>query len=212
VAVLGRLHGRAVFGRRVRVLAEHLAAVVPQGARVLDVGCGDGSIAARLGQLRADLSVEGIDVLVRPETAIPVAPFDGTTIPFDDGAFDAVVFVDVLHHTEDPTVLLAEAARVAPGAVVVKDHLADGLLARPTLRLMDYVGNAHHGVALPFNYWPGERWRTALDVVGLRPEVWETDLGLYPAPASWALDRGLHVLFRASATAPSGGSGTPDRS
>jgi SAM-dependent methyltransferase len=184
----------------VRVLAERLAEVVPRGGRVLDVGCGDGSVAARLQEQRDDLSVVGIDVLVRPTTAIPVAPFDGSTIPFDDGAFDVAMFVDVLHHTEDPTVLLAEAARVAPGAVVVKDHLADGVLARPTLRLMDYVGNAHHGVALPFNYWTSARWQRALRDVGLRTEVWQTSLDLYPVPARWVLDRQLHVVFRASRT------------
>jgi hypothetical protein len=30
--------------------------------------------------------------------------------------------------------------------------------------------------------------------------VWETTLGLYPAPASWVFDRGLHVLCRLSAS------------
>jgi SAM-dependent methyltransferase len=205
-----------VLGRRVRVLGDHLAAVVPAGARVLDVGSGDGSIAARLAELRADVSVVGIDVLVRPQTAIPVEPFDGVTIPFPDGAFDAVMLVDVLHHTEDPTVLLAEAARVAPTAVVVKDHLADGLLARPTLRLMDHVGNAHHGVALPFNYWHADRWRRALTELGLCTDVWETHLRLYAPPLRWFLDRQLHVVFRARATSPvtarPGGSATPSRS
>ena len=197
--MLGRLHTRAVLGHRIDVLANHVARVVPDGARVLDVGAGDGSLAARLQGLREDVSVVGIDVLVRPSTAVPVEAFDGTTIPYDDASFDASLFVDVLHHTDDPTVLLAEAARVAPGAVVVKDHLADGLLARPTLRAMDYVGNAHHGVALPFNYWTTERWHRALRDLGLRIEVWETSLGLYPVPASWVLDRHLHVLFRARA-------------
>jgi SAM-dependent methyltransferase len=199
VPVLGRFHTRAVLGRRVGLLASHLARVVPAGARVLDVGAGDGSLAARLQGLRDDVTVVGIDVLVRPSTAVPVEAFDGTTIPYEDGSFDAVMFVDVLHHTVDPAVLLAEAARVAPGAIVVKDHLADGALARPTLRAMDYVGNAHHGVVLPYNYWPTERWHQALEQLGLALEVWETDLRLYPAPASWLLDRQLHVLFRARA-------------
>jgi SAM-dependent methyltransferase len=149
-------------------------------------------------QLRSDLEITGIDVFVRPTTHIPVLPFDGHRIPFDDAEFDVVVFVDVLHHTEDPTELLGEAARVAPGAIVVKDHTADGMLARPTLRFMDWVGNAHHGVALPYNYWPTPRWQQAIADLGLEVEVWETRLGLYPAPASWVCDRRLHVLCRLS--------------
>ena len=183
-----------------RTLAARLASVIPPKARVLDVGCGDGAVAARLMQLRDDLEITGIDVFVRPTTYIPVVAFDGHRIPFDDAGFDAVVFVDVLHHTEDPMELLREAARVAPSAIIVKDHAADGLLARPTLRLMDWAGNAHHGVALPYNYWSTPRWRQALAELGLRADVWETTLELYPPPASWLFDRELHLLCRLSAS------------
>lgn len=197
MSVIGRAHSGLVFGRRVQVLAREIADLLPAG-RVLDVGCGDGSIARAVMDRRPDVEVHGIDVLVRPETHIPVVGFDGTTIPHGDGSFDAVMFVDVLHHTDDATVLLREAARVAP-AVVVKDHLADGVLARPTLRLMDWVGNAHHGVVLPYNYWSRARWEQAFAELGLSTEAWRTGLGLYPPPATWLFDRGLHVVCRLAA-------------
>jgi len=153
-------------------------------------------LAARLIQLRPDIAVEGIDVMVRPRTAIPVTEFDGVTIGFADGSFDVVMFVDVLHHTDDPTILLAEALRVASGAVVIKDHLCDGFAARTTLGFMDWVGNAHHGVRLPYNYWPEHRWRAALHALGGRVESWQTQLGLYPFPASLLFDRSLHFIAR----------------
>lgn len=199
MSVIGRAHAGMVFGRRVQVLARAMAELLPDGRqRVLDVGCGDGSIARAVMDLRPDVAIEGIDVLVRPETHVPVTEFDGSRIPHGDRSFDAVMFVDVLHHTDDATVLLREAARVAP-AVVIKDHLADGVLAGPTLRLMDWVGNAHHGVVLPYDYWRKARWDRAFAEVGLRPEVWRTDVGLYPPPATWLFDRGLHVVTRLAA-------------
>lgn len=197
--LVGRLHARAVFGRRVRVLAAHIATLLPSNARVLDVGCGDGSIATVVMRLRPDIDVTGLDVLVRSETHIPVRPFDGERIPFDEHSFDAVLFVDVLHHTDDPTQLLGEASRVASKAIVIKDHLADGFLARPTLRVMDWFGNAHFGVTLPYNYWPMDRWRRAFAELGLTTEESITDLLLYPRPASWVFGRKLHVLWRLTA-------------
>jgi len=180
----------------VEVLTEQIAGLLPADARVLDVGCGDGTIAAEIMARRPDVTITGIDVLVRPETKIEVTEFDGRTIPFGDATFDAVTFVDVLHHTDDATVLLREAARVAATAVVIKDHLADGFLANPTLRAMDWVGNASHGVALPYNYWTSAQWDAAFADVGLEVQRSVTDLGLYAPPLSWACDRQLHVVWR----------------
>ncbi len=196
--LIGRAHQRAVQGRRIQLLAERLSSIIPARSSVLDVGCGDGGVARTLMGQRPDLEVTGIDVLVRPHTLIPVSHFDGTTIPYPDDSFDDVMFVDVLHHTEDPAVLLAEAARVARRGIVLKDHLASGVAATRTLRLMDYVGNAHHGVALPYNYWPEAQWRRCFETLGLRIQVWRTDLRLYPVPARWLFDRNLHILCRLS--------------
>src|SRR3712207_2789159 len=148
--LLDRVHGNLVHGRRVRVLARWLAEMLPRDGTVLDVGCGDGLLARLVADARPDLTIEGIDVLVREHTHVPVRRFDGRRIDAADGAYDAVTFVDVLHHTDDPEVLVAEAARVARRCVVIKDHTRDGPLAGPTLSFMDWVCNARHGVALPY--------------------------------------------------------------
>jgi SAM-dependent methyltransferase len=195
VSMLDLLHGRLIFGRRVHRLAETLAARLPADATVLDIGCGDGSIAQAILQRRPDLSITGVDVLVRPETRIPVIGYDGSTLPFGDDSFDAVCLVDVVHHADDAQRLLGEAARVSRDRVLIKDHVADGVLARPTLRVMDWVGNARHGVRLPYNYLTGAEWLDQIGRLGATVRTWDTDLSLYPPPLSAVFGRSLHVVI-----------------
>jgi SAM-dependent methyltransferase len=193
----------------VRVLHKHLVELMPQGASVLDVGCGDGRLARLIQEARPDLSVSGIDVVARPQAHIPVQVFDGETIPAEEAGIDVILFVDVLHHTADPMVLLAEAARVARRAIVIKDHNRDGLFAGPTLRFMDYVGNAHHGVALPYNYWARERWHAAFETLGLVRRAWKERLELYPAFADWIFGRSLHFVASLEPTQRGGSTKAP---
>jgi SAM-dependent methyltransferase len=204
MSAIGVLHKKLVFNRRVEILADCFAQLAPRSARLLDVGCGDGLVAAVLQNRRPDLTISGIDVLPRSHTHIPVEMFDGSRIPCNDQSFDVVLFSDVLHHTPDPAVLLCEARRVAKHSVLIKDHNRNGLLAGARLRLMDWVGNARFGVALPYNYWTESQWHDAWREIGLHPERLMINLGLYPLPANWIFGAKLHFAVRLTKCAPLG--------
>lgn len=192
----GDLHQKLVHPHRVRRLAEQLAELIPQNTKILDVGCGDGQVAGALLALRPDLSIEGLDVLVRGTTKIPVKEFDGSTIPFPDNSFDVVMLIDVLHHTLQPIQLLQESQRVARECILLKDHTSDGWLATPTLRLMDWVGNARHKVALTYRYFTRRQWLAAFEELGLHVDSWDSDLDLYGPLGNKLFGRSLHCLVR----------------
>jgi ubiquinone/menaquinone biosynthesis C-methylase UbiE len=109
----------AVTGRLVEPLLD-LARVGP-GTRVLDVASGPGYVAAEAG--RRGATVSGVDIaeamVVRAAIEHPEIEFrraDAQSLPFEDGAFDAVVGNFGLPHFGRPERAVAEGARVlAPG-------------------------------------------------------------------------------------------------
>jgi hypothetical protein len=61
---------------------------------------------------------------------------------------------------------------------------------------MDWVGNAHYGVALPYNYWTRQQWNDAFARLGLTVELWQSQLNLYPAGIDWIFGRSLHFAAK----------------
>jgi len=194
--IINNIHEKSVHSRRVESLTNHLVGLMPREGKILDVGCGDGLLASLLASRLPKANFQGMDVLVRDDTRIPVEYFDGTTIPMEDKSVDTVMMVDVLHHTDDPYVLMREAKRVARHSIVLKDHTRDGLLANSTLRFMDWVGNAHHGVALPYNYLSKFEWDTMIGELGLTVDQWNGKPTMYGRPGDWVFGRSLHFVAK----------------
>ena len=194
LSMLKGAHRQAVFGRRVRALSECLAGKIPDGASVLDIGCGDGTIAKLIQTRRPGTHIQGIEFAPRPDCQIECQPFDGKTIPHPAGSFDVCMFVDVLHHTPGIEGLLREAARVSRRFVLIKDHLSENQIDFVTLQFMDWVGNRPHGVVLPYNYQSRARWNEYLSAAGLNIREWQDRVPLYPFPFSAIFGRKLHFV------------------
>jgi SAM-dependent methyltransferase len=189
------VHRRLVFDRRRNRLATALIGTLPaRPAQVLDIGCGSGEIGSDL--VAAGHRVIGVEVLARESCAIPFARFDGRRLPFPDDSFEHAVIVDVLHHTADPTAVLAEARRVTTGSVVLKDHYAESSRARLTLGAMDWVGNRQFGVGREGAYLSRSEWDAVFAAAGLCAADVSESLDLYPAPAKPIFEWGLHFVAR----------------
>src|SRR5687767_11112269 len=97
---------------------------IGRGTRVLDVGCGSGELLEHLqGQGAVPSGVDPSPRMAELARARAVGADvrlgDFERLPFDDGAFDAVLAVNAFQFAEDQDAALAEAARVlAPGGVV----------------------------------------------------------------------------------------------
>lgn len=156
------LAAATVRERRLRELALELAAP-PDGARVLDLGCGTGSFAILLRRQRSDLQVAGVDgdpeilELARRKAAaagVEVEFREGLAqeLPFQDASFDLVTATLVLHHLAPAAkrAALREIRRVLRpgGRVLLADWCASSALRRllffPVRVLDGFAATADH--------------------------------------------------------------------
>jgi hypothetical protein len=90
--------------------------------------------------------------------------------------------------------LLREAVRVTRRWLIVKDHVRKGPAAALRLRFMDYIGNSHHAVALPYKYLSTGEWNELRRVLDLKVAAEVKELGLYPRPFDYVFGADLHFV------------------
>ena len=188
------IHGLLIADRRARVLSLMLAAKIPPGASVLDVGCGNGVLGDLIRQAAHVASIEGLEVLPHDECRIPCRIFDGRIFPVADAAVDVCLLVDVLHHTDDIAAMLAEAKRVTRKYILLKDHLCENRFQFEILKFMDWVGNRPQGVRLPNNYQSQKQWTNLFASASLKVVEQTERVPLYTIPLSWIFGRRLHFI------------------
>ena len=120
------LHNEAdmSFPRRADAVYDFLR--IGAGDRVLDMGCGRGFYLKFTRELYPEADVIGVELdrplLERARAEVPgvrTLSADVRRLPFPDGAFDRVIFSEVIEHVADDAAALAELLRVtAPGGVL----------------------------------------------------------------------------------------------
>ena len=128
----------AVMARRARQLLDQVAAWLPDKGAVLDLGSGTGHLSALLeGELGLEVvtaDVSDIHVVGRP----PVLIADGV-LPFEEKTFSAALLFFVLAYPNDPAAVLAEAARVTRGPIIVVQTLCSGRLGHAWHRGREFL-------------------------------------------------------------------------
>lgn len=191
---LGKYHNVFIYQRRINALAKTIAPLLKPGL-VLDVGCGNGQFGSLLMTIRQDVQVIGLDVYLRPQNFLPVIKYDGKSFPFEDNLFSSIIVVDTLHHTDSFDGVLRECLRVTNGNIIVKDHFYRNFAEKFTLRLLDWVGNTPHGVALLYQYFTRAKWKATLRENGLSENKRLEEIPqMYPKPFQYWLGRNIQFV------------------
>ena len=113
---------RQFLDLQLKTIVDCLSKELPRlSGKILDIGAGECPWKYLLNK---DAEYLGIDIQSASQFGMKqssdVIYYDGVTIPFSDNAFDAALCIEVLEHTQEPSMLLAEAFRVLkPGAKLV---------------------------------------------------------------------------------------------
>ena len=138
-----------------RRIHRNVAEMVPRGSRVIDIGCGDGTL---LNVLRADRGVEGDGVEIDVER-FEEALADGHDVFWEDADeglsvvpdshYGTAIVSDTLQEVRNPRGLLHEALRIADEAIVTFPNFA-AYRIRLTLAL---TGRLPVSKQLPFEWY-----------------------------------------------------------
>lgn len=107
-----------------------IAALVPHGSRVLDLGCGDGALLDLLLRERGcsgyGVEIDDANVLAcvkRGVNTIQLNLDEGLSM-FDDSSFDVVLQIDTLQNLRNAETMLRETARVGRTGIVAFPNFA----------------------------------------------------------------------------------------
>ena len=144
---------RTPGGARVDLLV--VAEMVQPGAKVLDVGCGDGELLQLLAETRnvdgrgIELSREGVNEGVAKGLAVIQGDADTDLSDYPDDAFDYVILSQTLQATRQPRVVLEHMLRIGRHAIVSFPNFGHW-----KIRLqVGLGGHMPHTDNLPYAWW-----------------------------------------------------------
>jgi len=128
----------AVMERRARQLMEQVGAWLPAEGPLLDLGSGTGHLSARL-ERELGLEVVTADVSDMHVVGPPPVLIDEGALPFEEGTFSAALLFFMLAYPNDPAGVLAEAARVTRGPIILVQSLHSGHVGYAWLRVREFL-------------------------------------------------------------------------
>jgi methionine biosynthesis protein MetW len=170
-----------VLGRRDYAIISQL---IPEGARVLDLGCGDGALLAwlkvnkRVEARGVELSRDLVQVAIARGVTVYQGDLEASLADYPDQAFDFVILSQTVQETRHPLVVLKEMLRIGRHAIVAFPNFGHWRVGLNHL----LSGRAPKTGLFPFEWYdsPNIHFLTVIDFEELvAKQGWQVDRRLF---------------------------------
>jgi len=133
--------------------------------KTVDIGSGNGMVAFYLQKKGHQMTALDVaDLSIHPE--IKTIVYDGNQMPFENREFDTGLILTVLHHTDDPVIVLKEAQRVCKRLIIIEDIYSNTLQQYMTYAMDTLVNLGHSNMT--YQNKNDQEWKTTFKQLGLK--------------------------------------------
>jgi 2-polyprenyl-3-methyl-5-hydroxy-6-metoxy-1,4-benzoquinol methylase len=164
-----------------------------KGKAILDLGCGSGegsTLLKHLGASVTSVDISRVSAFICREASLDSVQSASHILPFSDGAFDGVLFMDVIEHVPCPLVkqTLLEIKRVTKANGKIAIHTMPNLFLE---KLSEFYGLINKRHWRRFGVQGGHIntytvWKLKRDIMTSGLEIIEFKVGVYPSYAPFS--------------------------
>lgn len=171
----GAQNGAAAIARGIRLDLQKIAELVKPGARVLDIGCGDGALLYYLTHAKQvdgrgiEISQDGVNACVAQGLSVIQGDAETDLKDYPADAFDYVILSQTLQAMREPRTVLSEMLRIGGRGIVSFPNFGYWRLRFKLL----FTGRMPSSAALPHKWYdtPNVHLCTIHDFVALCEEL-----------------------------------------
>jgi len=132
---------------KAKIKLDRLLPFLKKEENILDIGTGNGALSLLLVQQGFNIETTDIKNKSAFQEIVPTIS-DGVSLPYPDKYFDKAMMITMLHHCQNPEVIVQEALRVSKTLLIMEDIYTNNIqkyitFAADSVNNWEFIGHPH---------------------------------------------------------------------